>query len=165
MLISPLVLAAAFLVFGSSGVLAEISPTSQNGSLRAVTFPDSSAKKLDGKIQQETIEILQSKLQELEAQMKQLLPNSSLEGQGVGSENIPYDSSVVEAMQDWSSTDHLREAHTSQQEATTLEKSLQKLQSRIDRFAQKPYLDTKGFKRSGFKILKGNLTQELREAR
>ena len=96
--------------------------------------------------------------------MEQLLPKSSLQRQGEDRVNNPYGSQVVRTMKGWSSIDHLAEAKASQREADILKEKVQKLQSRIDRFSQKPYLDTKGFKRSGLKILKGNLTKELREA-
>ena len=163
MLKSPFVLAAALFVFGNSGVWAESPNPNQNGSLRMASFQGSLANEQDGTTQQEKLAILQSKFQELEAQMKQLLPEASLQGQT--SKNIPYDSSTAKVMQGWSSTDHLREANVSEQNSVSVEAKLQKIQSRLDRLAAKPYLDAKGFKRSGLKTLKGRLTQKLNEAR
>ncbi len=163
MLKSPFVLAAMFVVLGNSGVWAESTNPNHKESLRMVTFQDLSVTERDGVTHQEKLDLLQSKLQELEAQMKQLLPEASLQGQA--SKNIPYDSHTVKVMQGWSSTDHLREANVSEQNMVSVEEKLQKIQSRLDRLAAKPYLDTKGFKRSGLKTLKGRLTQKLHEAR
>ncbi len=163
MLKSPFVLAAAFVVLGHSGVWAESSNPNHNGSLRMITFQGPSVSEQDTRTQQKKLDILQSKLQELEAQMKQLRLEASLQGQD--SKNIPYDSNTIKVMQGWSSTDHLREANVSEQNMVSVEAKLQKIQSRLDRLAAKPYLDTKGFKRSGLKTLKGRLTQELHEAR
>ena len=42
-----------------------------------------------------------------------------------------------------------------------LDERIQKLEERITRFSQKPYLDPKGFRRSGWKILKGTLRREV----
>lgn len=164
MLKSQFVLAATFLVFGSSVVLAESSNSSPVGPLSVEESPVLLANTQESKTKQEKLDILVSKFEELEARMEKLFPKSSPQRQGEALENDPYGPQVVRTMQGWSSMDHLAEAKASQQEADALEKKVQKLQSRIDRFSQKPYLDTKGFKRSGLEILKGNLTQDLREA-
>ena len=161
MLKSQFVLAAGLLVLGSSVVLAESSHTSPVGPLSVKASPVLSANEQELKTKQEKLEILESKFEELEARMEKLFPESS---QGPDLPKNPYGSQVVRTMQGWSSMDHLAEAKANQQEADTLEMKIQNLQSRIDKYSQKPYLDTKGFKRSGLEILKGNLTQELREA-
>jgi hypothetical protein len=163
MLKSQFVLAATFLVFGSSVVLAESSNTSPVGSLSVKEYSVLSANEQESKTKQEKLDILESKVEELEARMENLFPLSFIQQQGFEPDNNPYGPQMVRTMQGWSSKDHLVEAKASQQEADILKKKIQKLQSRIDRFSQKPYLDTKGFKRSGLEILKGNLTQELRE--
>ena len=164
MLILQTILATIFLAFGSSLVLAESSVTVPNAPLgpEAVSTLSDNGERSESK--EGKLEILESKLDELENRIDKFFPNSSPEQQGLGIGDNPYDSVTVRSMQEWSYKDHLVEARTNQQMADTLEKKLHKLQSRIDRFSQKPYLDTKGFKRSGLETLKGQLTQELREA-
>lgn len=157
MLKSQFLLAATFLVFGSSVVLAESANTSPKGSLSVEAFNEQ-----ESNTRQDKLDILASKYEALEARMEKLLSDSS-QRQGSDVEN-PYDPQLVQSMKGWSSMDHLAKARVSQEEAGILKKKVQKLQSRIDKYSQKPYLDTKGFKRSGLEILKGNLTQDLREA-
>jgi len=161
MLKSQIVLAATFLAFSSSMVLAESSNTGPTGHL--VEESPVSAQEL--KTKQEKLDVLASKFEELEAKMERLFPESFLHPQGLSDlKTNPYDSQVVRTMQSWSSMDHLAEAKATQQEAEALEKKIQSLQNQIDRYSKKPHLDTKGFRRSGLEILKGNLTKELREA-
>ena len=157
MLKSQFVLAAMFLVFGSSVVLAESANTNSQGSLGVEALNEQ-----ESNTRQDKLDILASKYEALEARMEKLFSGSS---QRQGSDLVnPYGSQMVQTMQGWSSRDHLAEAKTNQQDADTLKKKVQNLQNRIDTYSQKPYLDTKGFKRSGLKILKGNLTKDLREA-
>ncbi|MEX2493532.1 MAG: hypothetical protein WD425_17410 [Nitrospirales bacterium] len=163
MLISQFVLAATFLVLGSSVVLAEDSSTRPVEKVNVEESPVLSAEAQRSKTMQEKWDFLASKYEELEAKMARLSPEESSQQEESALNKNPYDPQVDRTMQGWSSMDHLAEAKVSQQEAAILERRVQKLQNRIDEFSQKPYLDTKGFKRSGLKILKGNLTQELRE--
>jgi len=160
---SQFVLAATFLVFGSSVVLAGDFTTSPAGHLKVAESPVLSVNGQELKTKQEKLEILAKKFKELEAEMERLLPESSLHRQGSEPKKNPYGSQVVRTMQNWSSMDHLAEAKAAQQEAETLENKIQNLQNQIDTYSKKPHLDTKGFKRSGLRILKGNLTKELRE--
>lgn len=49
--------------------------------------------------------------------------------------------------------------------AKILEAKIQNLQKRITTFTQKPYLDPKGLRRSGWKLLKGTWQKEVNELR
>lgn len=164
MFISQFVLAATFWVFGSSVVLAEISNPSPLENFNVEESPVLSADAHGSKTIQEKWDFLLSKYEELEARMERLAPEPSFQQQGSDLKKNPYGSQVVRAMQSWSSMDHLVKAKAHQQEAETLEEKIQNLQNQIDTYSQKSYLDTKGFKRSGLEILKGNLTKDFREA-
>lgn len=164
MLISQFVLAATFLVLGPSVVLADRSNTSPVGNLNVEESPVLSADAHRSKTLQEKWDFLASKYEELEAKMERLSPESSFQQQGADLNKNPYGSQVDRTMQGWSFMDHLAEAKANQQEADTLEEKIQNIQHRIDTYSKKPYLDTKGFKRSGLEILKGKLTKDLRSA-
>jgi len=109
----------------------------------------------------EKLERLESKIEALESRIDQYLPKSGFEVE-VGT--VPYQNETVKKMVSWSSKDHLKEANAHQQKAVTLEKKIQDLNDRINRLTEKPYLDTKGFKRASLKRIKGNLMQDFRDA-
>ncbi|NKB81191.1 MAG: hypothetical protein GKS05_04740 [Nitrospirales bacterium] len=96
--------------------------------------------------------------------MNKLFPQSLIEQHELNLEQVPYDSNRVQMMQGWTSEEHVREATAHHQKAEDLHMEIQRLQNRIDRFFQKPYLDTKGFKRSRLKHMKGHLIQAFRKA-
>ena len=52
-----------------------------------------------------------------------------------------------------------------EQEAKPLELKIQRLMQRIQLYDRKPYLDPKGFRRSGFKLRLGNLMKDYSELR
>ena len=149
MLISRTLLTIVFFVFGSSLALANSSHMFTGQEKGAQT-------------NQQKVDILESKIKELEARIDKHLPSSSFETELARN---PYDPEMVKKMASWSSTDHLREASTYHQRVKTLEQKKQSLNDRIDRFNQKPYLDTKGLKRDSLRRIKGSLVQDLREAK
>ena len=162
MAINKIALTTVILVCSSSLALAEgggfvsSEPWSGNDFL-ALTVKEDSSMTNGGKL-----EILESKVKELETRIDKYLPRASRDQQSRG-EN-PYNYETVRTMQGWSPQDHLLKAKTYHQRSEVLDGKIQKLQDRIDRFSQKPYLDTKGFKRASLKVLKDTLVQELHEA-
>ena len=81
-----------------------------------------------------------------------------------GPESAPYDPETRQTMQTWSVDEHIASAKAAKEKFDVIEAKVEALQQRIDRFAQKPYLDTKGFKRQGLRLLKGKLMNELGQA-
>ena len=73
----------------------------------------------------------------------------------------PYDEETIQAMNQWSSEDHLSVAQEKIAYSDELRAKIQRLQARFDRFSQKPYLDTKGLKRNSLKRMLGSLNEEL----
>ena len=144
------------LALAESGGFVHSEPWSGNDFL-ALTVKEDSSMTNGGKL-----EILESKVKELETRIDKFLPKTSRDRQSMG-EN-PYNYETVRTMQGWSSQDHLLKAKTYHQKSEALDGKIQKLQDRIDRFSQKPYLDTKGFKRASLKVFKDTLVQELHEA-
>ena len=142
-------LTMVFFVFGSTLALAEGSHL-MNGHEPGV------------QTNQQKLERLEAKIKALESRIDNYLPKPTSESE-LGSN--PYAPDTVKKMVGWSSKDHLMEARAHHQTVETLEQKIQILNDRIDRFNKKPYLDTKGFKRAGLKRIKGNLVQDLREAR
>ena len=144
--IRAILLTVSFLTIGSSLALAE------NTTL--ITDQDTGAA-------QAKIERLESKIQALESRINQYLPKDSNKIELTGN---PYESKMVQQMVNWSSNDHLQEAKVQHQKIQDLENRIGSINERIDRFNKKPYLDTKGFKRSSLKHIKENLVQDLRQA-
>ena len=159
-----ILLTTIFLVISSSLALADGSVTFTNGPFGQDALSTQSGKVEGSKTKGEKLEILESKLEELETRMNKLFSNSPLQAQGLNLEHNPYDSNTIQSMQRWSAEDHLLKAKTNHQKSEVLEGKIQNLQNQIDRLSKKPYLDTKGFKRDSLNRWKGNLVQELREA-
>lgn len=110
---------------------------------------------------QEKLEKIESKIDSLESRINHYLPKPSAESE-VGKN--PYGDSTTRTMAGWSSKDHLTKAHVYEEQVGTLEKKIHELDDRIDRFREKPYLDTKGFRRANLRLLRGHLIHDLREA-
>ena len=109
------------------------------------------------------IENLEARIQSLEMQMKGLF-NGVANDQEVSPLKVPpYDEETIQAMNQWSSENHLSKAQEKVIYSEKLKAKIQRLQDRFDRFSKKPYLDTKGFKRDSLKRLMGSLKKELRE--
>ena len=150
--------------FGSSVALADSSRIASQDSIVEAPTPSLLGHEDRSLTQDEKLAGMQSKIQALEIKVNELLHRSSGQKQALNVVATPYQAKTVQAMLGWSSQEHLLESQANHQKAEVLEEKIQKLQDRIDRFSQKPYLDTKGFKRAGLKVLKGNLVQELQEA-
>ncbi|GJL57081.1 MAG: hypothetical protein NPIRA02_42130 [Nitrospirales bacterium] len=75
----------------------------------------------------------------------------------------PYHVEKHQAMDAWSAENHVEKARAAKEKVENLEAKIDELQSKIDKFSQKPYLDTKGFKRQGLRLWKGKLVNELRQ--
>jgi chaperonin cofactor prefoldin len=148
MLIPKTLFAVVFFVFGSTLALADSSQLS----MMHETEAQSNYQKLG---------MLELKIQALESRIDKYLPKSSVEVE-VGKN--PYDSDTVQRMVGWSSQDHLTQAREHHAQIDALGKRIEDLDTRIERFNRKPYLDTKGFKRASLKRIKGNLILDLREA-
>ena len=161
----PIVFTAIFLACGSSFALTDDSRTGPiHGLFAGDTLFTLTVHEENSTITGDQLATLESKIKSLEARMNTLFPQSPMEQHELNLEDTPYDSNSVHMMQGWTSEEHVREATAHHQKAQDLYLEIQGLQNRIDRFVQKPYLGTKGFKRSRLKNLKGHLTQALREA-
>jgi len=75
----------------------------------------------------------------------------------------PYDVEKLQSMQTWTVENHVDKAKAAKEKFENLEAKIDELQTKIDKFSQKPYLDTKGFKRQGLRLWKGKLINELRQ--
>ncbi|GJL55371.1 MAG: hypothetical protein NPIRA02_25030 [Nitrospirales bacterium] len=64
---------------------------------------------------------------------------------------------------EWSAEEHLIAANLFEETAARLEAKVGHLEQRIARFTKKPYLDPKGFKRQGWRLLMGSHRAELKE--
>lgn len=109
------------------------------------------------------IKNLEARIASLETQMNRLFQGLAEGRETSQVRSIPYDKETIQAMAGWSSEDHLNKAQEKVVYSGELKAKIQQLQERIDRFSQRPHLDTKGFKRAGLKRLLGNLQQELQE--
>ena len=81
-----------------------------------------------------------------------------------GSDQFSTDSVNRQTLAPLSVNEHLQLADSAKSTFNDLENQIEKVQARIDKFNQKPYLDTKGFKRQGLRLWKGKLVNELKEA-
>jgi hypothetical protein len=61
--------------------------------------------------------------------------------------------------------DHWEASELYEESLVRLESKVAHLEKRIERFTKKPYLDTKGFKRQGAKLLIGAYNSEIAELR
>jgi len=159
-----ILLAIGILGIGNTIALADSSrfiPERSGIEVSQITNP---VKESTSETQDEKLVRLESKIQALELRLNELLPSSSGQEPGMSLVSTPYPAQRVHSMLAWSSQDHLLEAQANHQKAEVLEGKIQKLQDRINRFTQKPYLDPKGFKRASLKVLKENLAQEQEEA-
>lgn len=164
MKMNQLVLTTGLLVLSSSIALAGDPGTTLEKNMGGEAYSTQTVNKAGSAVKEEKLGLLESKLEDLEARINGLFPKSSSKSERYDLEKLPYDSETVRTMQGWDSEAHLLEAKANQQTSENLENKIQKIQDRIDRFNQKPYLDPKGFKRSGLEILKGKLVQDHREA-
>ncbi|GJL64994.1 MAG: hypothetical protein NPIRA04_36480 [Nitrospirales bacterium] len=76
---------------------------------------------------------------------------------------VPYNDEKLQSMQAWSVENHVEKAMAAKEKFENLEAQIDEVQTRIDKLTQKPYLDTKGFKRQGLRLWKGKLINELRD--
>ncbi|WP_454060809.1 hypothetical protein [Candidatus Nitrospira salsa] len=76
---------------------------------------------------------------------------------------VPYDADKLQTMQSWTAENHVEKVRAAKETFENLEAKIDEIQTKIDKFSQKPYLDTKGFKRQGLRLWKGNLINELRQ--
>jgi len=83
----------------------------------------------------------------------------------VNTSESPLDPSPEQIENEWSAEEHLIAANLFEETAVRLEAKVDHLEQRIARFTKKPYLDPKGFKRQGWKLLKGSHRAELKELR
>ncbi|WP_447969279.1 hypothetical protein [Nitrospira sp. M1] len=77
--------------------------------------------------------------------------------------NTPFNIENHQTMKTWSAENHVEKARVAKEKVEGLEAKIDELQTKIDKFSQKPYLDTKGFKRQGLRLWKGKLVNELRQ--
>ncbi|GJL63678.1 MAG: hypothetical protein NPIRA04_23320 [Nitrospirales bacterium] len=91
---------------------------------------------------------------------------ASLVGFGLATTpGTPLDPTPEQIENEWSAEEHLIAANLFEETAVRLEAKVGHLKQRIARFAKKPYLDPKGFKRQGWKLLMGSHRAELKELR
>ncbi|GJL67359.1 MAG: hypothetical protein NPIRA05_23300 [Nitrospirales bacterium] len=77
-----------------------------------------------------------------------------------GTFSLPENS---QAMGTWTAESHVVKAKAAKEKFEILEEEIDNLQTKINKFSQKPHLDTKGFKRQGLRLWKGKLVNELRQ--
>lgn len=65
----------------------------------------------------------------------------------------------------WTAEEHLMAANLFEETAARLDSKVNHLEQRIARFTERPYLDPKGVKRQGWKLLMGSHRAELKELR
>lgn len=107
-------------------------------------------------------ENLEARIESLETQMKGLFKGVANNREASPIKVPPYNEETIQAMNQWSSHNHLSKAQEMVANSEELKAKIQRLQDRFDRFSKKPYLDTKGFKRDGLKRHMGSLKKELR---
>lgn len=113
--------------------------------------------------EQGQIENLEARIESLEMQLKGLFYGVADNRETSPLKVPPYDEETIQAMNQWSSENHLSKAQEKVVYSAELKTRIQRLQDRLDRFSKRPYLDSKGFKRNSLKRLMGSLKQELRE--
>ncbi len=160
MKLNPLILTTVFILGGAGMAHADVSnPNPLGNDYQALPMQnDTGATDANSRIQS-----LEARIASLETQMNKLFHGMAVDRETSHSRAIPYDEKAIQAMNAWSSEDHLNKAQEKVVYSGELQAKIQRLQERIDRFSQKPYLDTKGFKRAGLKRLLGNFQQELQE--
>lgn len=113
--------------------------------------------------EQSRIKNLEARIESLETQIRGLFYGVTHNRDASPLAVQPYDEETIQAMNQWSSEDHLSKAQEKVVYSEELKAKIQGLQVRFDRFYKKPYLDTKGFKRNSLNRLMGSLKQELRQ--
>ena len=109
------------------------------------------------------IKNLEARIASLETQINKLFQGKAIEQGTPKAVPTPYDKETIQAMDAWSSEDHLNKVQEKVVYSGELKAKIERLQERIDRFTKKPYLDTKGFKRARLNRILGNLQKELQE--
>ena len=112
---------------------------------------------------QSRLESLEARIESLEMQLEASFKGVANNGEASTLKVPPYDEETIQAMNQWSTESHLIKAQEKVVYSEELKTKIQELQDQFDRLSQRPYLDTKGFKRDGLKRLIGSLQKELQE--
>ncbi len=157
MKLNHVILTTVFILGGAGMAHADVSNPNPQGTLGIANQSQA--------VQQETgrVKNLEARIASLESQLNALLRGPAVSGKTPHAVPAPYDPEAIQAMNKWSSEDHLNTAQEKVVYSGELKAKIQQLQNRIDRFTQKPYLDTKGLKRAKLNRILGNLQKELQE--
>ncbi len=157
------ILTTMFMIGGGGLAQADVSNPNFQGALG----PDYQSSTVQNETRvtddKEKINNLEARIASLESQLNALFRGTAESGKTPHAVPAPYDREAIQAMNKWSSEDHLITAQEKVVYSGELKAKIQYLQDRIDRFTQKPYLDTKGLKRAKLNRILGNLQKELQE--